>query len=196
MMKGVTLAGGGLALVNLASNDFPVPRIALVVVAFIGVVLTYYGQSVGLIIVHLRPSILDIALPMSLTVVELYIIYRPGAKAGGDFPIDWFGGLALWALLAACVVASVARRLNQENYSSALWPIVKAYRSELQGDVAAACALAVGTAVFVIVLHDRLEDGTALPYGFLAAATIVLGSGIRSQGITRRKLAEKLGMAV
>jgi len=196
VMKGVTLAGGGLALVSLANDGFSLPRVALVVVAFIGVLLTYYGQSVGLVIVHLRPSILDIALPMALTVVELYIIARPGTRSGGDLPVDWFGGLALWALLASSVVASIAQRLDRSSYSSALWPVVKDYRSELWEDVGAACALAVATIAFVAFRHDELGHATAPEYAFLVAAAILLGFGIRSQGSARRMLAERLGLPI
>lgn len=43
----------------------------------------------GLAFVRL-PIILDIALPVALTVVEFFIVYRPGTPAKRDLPLDWF----------------------------------------------------------------------------------------------------------
>jgi hypothetical protein len=195
VMKGVTLAGGGLAFVRLAGRGFPLPHVALMTVALTGVFLTYYGQSVGLIIVHLRPSILDIALPMALTVVEFFIVYRPCAPARGDLPIDWFCALALWALLAASVIASVSWRIDRSNYSSALWPIAHDYRSELCRDVGAAGALAAVTTAF-IAAHAKFTLGAPGEYVFLAVVFVVLAAGINSQGQTRRALAKRLAVPV
>jgi hypothetical protein len=196
VMKGVTLAGGGIALVNLADAGMSLSRLALVAVAFIGVLLTYYGQTAGLVIVHLRPSIMDISLPMALTVAEFYIMARPGSGLDEGLPLDWFVGLALWALLAASVVASIAGRLDRSSYSSKLWPVVEDYRSELWRDVRAACALAAGTVVFVVLRGGELDDPTALEYAFLAAVGGVLCRGIWSQGQARRMLAKRLGLPI
>lgn len=195
VMKGVSLAGVGLALVRLAGQGFPVGRMLLVLVALVGVFLTYYGQTVGLIIVNLRPSILDIALPMLLTVVELYIAYRPGIEHGDRLPVDWFGGLAVWAALAASVIASVAWRLKCSGYVSTLWPVAESYKAELWGDVKAASGLAV---VAVIFVGFRCTIGLpiAVDYGFLAFVVCVLGVGINSQGRTKTALARKLGIEV
>lgn len=194
-MKGVTLAGGGIAFVRLAGHSFPLAHVALMIVALTGVFLTYYGQSVGLVIVHLRPSILDIALPMALTVVEFFIVYRPCTPAKGDLPIDWFCALAVWALLAASVIASVSWRINRSNYSSVLWPVARNYRSELCRDVGAASALAVGAIAF-IVAHWEFALGATGEYVFLAVVFAVLVSGINSQGQARRALAKRLAIPV
>jgi len=195
VMKGVTLAGGGIAFVRLANHGFSLPHIALMAVALTGVFLTYYGQSVGLVIVHLKPSILDIALPMALTVVEFFIVYRPGAPAKGALPVDWFYALAIWALLAASVVASVANRISRFDYSSRLWPVANEYRSELWRDVGAASVLAVVTAAFAAA-HQAWALDTTWEYAFLAVALGMLFAGINSQGQTRRILAKHLALPV
>jgi hypothetical protein len=195
VMKGVSLAGAGFALVRLAGQGFPVGRVMLVLVALVGVFLTYYGQTVGLIIVSLRPSILDIALPMLLTVVELYIAYRPGMEHGDRLPADWFGGLAVWAALAASVIASVAWRLNCSGYVSNLWPIAEGYKAELWEDVKAASGLAVAAIIFVS-FRCTIGIPVAVDYGFLAFVACVLGAGINSQGRTKAALARRLGIEI
>lgn len=193
VMKGVTLAGGGVAFVKLANHGFPLPHVALMVVALTGVFLTYYGQSVGLVTVHLRPSILDIALPMGLTVVEFFIVYRPGSPPQGELPVDWFGALALWAALAAAVISSVVWRITRVNYSAELWPIVHDFRSRLVKDIGASGGLALGTAAFVVA-HRVLDFGAGEEYAFLVLAFGTLLLGINSQGRARRALARKLGI--
>lgn len=195
VMKGVSLAGAGLALVRLAGQDFPTLRIVLVVVALIGVFLTYYGQTVGLVIVHIRPSILDIALPMLLTVLELYIAYRPGIERGGSLPVDWFGGLAIWALLAASVIASIAQRLERSNYAPALWSVAEDYKAELREDIRAASGLAFVTVLFVVV-KITLGTPAVVDYIFLAGVIFVLCMGINSQGRTRLALSQKLDLEI
>jgi|GEM_PF-5169746 len=195
VMKGVTLAGAGIAFVKLAGDNFPLSHIALMAVALTGVLLTYYGQSVGLIIVHLRPSILDITLPMALTVVEFFIVYRPSEPATGDQPIDWFWAFSLWAALAAAIIASVAWRIRGSNYSPALRPIVDDYRSQLVRDVGAASALSAGSAAFILA-YGKWDLAVSGKYVFLTVAFCTLIAGINSQGKARRALARNLVVPV
>jgi hypothetical protein len=195
VMKGVTLAGAGFALVKLSGQGIPAARLTLVAIALTGVLLTYYGQTVGIIIVHLRPSGLDIGFPMLLTVAELYIVSRPGIARGGSLPVDWFCGLAAWALLAALVVVSIAWRLERSNYSSALWPIVREYKAELREDIIAASGLALLTVAFLLC-QRMIALPPAASWGFLALVLFVLGMGINSQARTRAKLSRELGIEI
>lgn len=195
VMKGVTLAGAGLALVNLSDQGVQPTRLALVAVALTGVLLTYYGQTVGFIIVHLRPSALDIAVPMLLTVAEFYVVYRPGVSGGGLMPVDWFVGLAAWALLAALVIFLVSRRLRRASYSSALWPIIEEYGRELTGDVLAASALGAMT-IGYIVGRSILGSSTPVNWAFLAVVIGMLGIGINSQRRTGLLMSRRLGVEI
>ena len=195
VMKGVTLAGAGLALVKLGGQGFPAARLTLVAVALTGVLLTYYGQTVGFIVVHLRPSGLDIAFPMLLTVAELYIAYRPGIARGGGLPTDWFEGLAAWAILAALVILSIAWRLKRSNYAPALWPVIQEYKRELREDIVAASALGTLTIAF-IVCRGAIGLPSAVDWAFLAVVLTVLGIGINSQWRTKMRLARQLGVEI
>ena len=160
-----------------------------------GVLLTYYGQTVGFIVVHLRPSGLDIAFPMLLTVAELYIAYRPGIARGGGLPTDWFEGLAAWAILAALVILSIAWRLKRSNYAPALWPVIQEYKRELREDIVAASALGTLTIAF-IVCRGAIGLPSAVDWAFLAVVLTVLGIGINSQWRTKMRLARQLGVEI
>lgn len=195
VMKGVTLAGAGLALIKLGGQGFPGARLTLVAVALTGVLLTYYGQTVGFIVVHLRPSGLDIAFPMLLTVAELYIAYRPGLARGGTLPTDWLEGLAAWAILAALVIVSIAWRLRPSNYAPSLWPVIEGYKRELREDIIAASALAVSTIAFV-VCRAAIGLPPAVDWVFLAIVLAMLGLGINSQWRTKTWLARELGVEI
>jgi hypothetical protein len=164
VMKGVTLAAAGLALLEITVQHWSTGRLALWLVAFAGAVLTYYGATAGSALLNNRPGFRDIAFPMALSLCELMLIYRPGI--GIDFhgewmPTDWFALLAAWSLLCGLVIATVARAVRASSYADTMNGSVRdPYLARLTRDR----RWATGSGCVTLLLFIGWEQGV-LPAG-------------------------------
>ena len=189
VMKGVTLAAVGLVLLQLATSSLPHMRALMLVVAFLAVIISYNGAAVGTSVVNFHPSLIDVVLPMLMTVSELVLIARLGAEAGsGELPGDWLIALGIWQLLAALIVLSVAMRIRRSEYDIDAWTYVEQYRSRLRIDCGMAMIGAVAAMTFWMVRRDALPDADAPEYAFIAFVTAWFLAALRHHGAARRSL--------
>lgn len=193
VMKGVTLAAGGLALLEITLQHWSAGRLAIWIVAFAGAILTYYGATAGSALLNARPGFRDIAFPMALSLCELMLIYRPGigVDAHGEWiPTDWFALLAAWCLLCSLVIATVGRAIRSSKYSSTLDEKVKQpYLDRLNSDRLAAFLSGVFTlALFAAWELDILHAEHAYKAGAALIVFVVIAYAVYSQGETSRQL--------
>jgi len=193
VMKGVTLAAAGLAVIRLITHRYTAERIPLLAIGMLAVVLTYNGAIIGQTIVHLRTTWLDVCLPMVLTVAEFVLIVASASGLPDEpMPTYWPLALAAWQLLAALVVTSVARRLKPKMYTTALWPAVAQYRKSQGLDAALAAATGLVTLLFWLTQRHRLPELDALGFGFLAFTVFSLVGAFVHHEQTRMRLERSL----
>jgi hypothetical protein len=189
VMKGVTLAAVGLVAVRILSHSVPPERVFLLLIALGSILVSYNGEAIGQAIIHLAPATIDVALPMALTVAELIVVILPGIKASqGPMPAEWFVALAIWNLIAAMLVTSVARRLHNKQYEPYLWPIVERYRARMQFDAKCACAVGVVVLIFLLCRHSHLPEADVWAYACLVAVAVAFTFGIKHHEETRKEL--------
>jgi hypothetical protein len=190
VMKGVTLGSVGVGLGAIVVNSVPPGRLTLFGVAFLAVVITYNGASVGQTVVHLSPSLIDVVLPMALTVAELAIVGIPGFdRSTALIPDSWLFALATWHFLAAAVVASIAYRLNASHYAPSIWRAVDRYRRRMRFDVKVATAGGIGTLAYWALREIGAVPSTAgADYVFLGLVIWSFSGALNHHGATRREL--------
>jgi hypothetical protein len=197
VMKGVTLGVAGLAFLNIALPTWSTSRFVMWLVAFVGAVLTYYGVTVGAVLINVRPSLPAIALPMLLSVAERVLIYRPGLEVDhGGMPNDWFAALAAWEILAATVIISVSSRLKSGAYDDALRKTIADNRRRLRVDWC--MALSSGSVTLIVSLlwaTDTWPASSIVKYAFLALTVLTLFGGINSQAKASAEIAKNLERA-
>jgi hypothetical protein len=193
VMKGVTLAAAGLALIRLLEEPYPDQRGLLLAVGLLAIVVTYNGAVVGQVVVHLDTSPIDVILPMALTIAEFGLIGLAAINPkAGPMPEEWFLALGAWQLLAALVVLFVALRLDASLYAPTLWPAVNAYRQRLYKDVAAAGLSGLLTLGFWWFRRDSLPLAGTLEYVFIALILATLVGALAHHESTRRQLKRNL----
>ncbi len=192
VMKGVTLAAAGLTLIRL-TGGYPWQRLPLFAVGLLAIAITYNGALVGQTVVHLRTNLVDVLLPMALTVAEFVVIGMAGAKPkAAAVPEYWFLALGSWQVLAACVVTSVASRLREDMYSPTLWPTVRKYRRRQWIDACGAGASgAITLLVWLIFENDLTKGGTAALLLLLFTFVTLVGA-MANHEQTRKELAANL----
>ncbi len=190
VMKGVTLGSIGIGLGAFIVNSVPAGRLALFAIAFLAVVISYNGASVGQTVVHLPPSLLDVVLPMALTVAELAIIGIPGLDPSPSLiPDIWLFAFATWHFLAAAVVFSIAYRLDAAHYAPSIWPAVERYCDRMYFDAKAATAGGIGTVAYWVLRETGVVPATdASGYVFLALIACSFVAALNHHGVTRREL--------
>jgi hypothetical protein len=194
VMKGVTLAAAGLAVIRLITHGYTAERIPLLAIGMVAVILTYNGAVIGQTIVHLRTSWVDVSLPMALTVAEfVLIVASTSGKRDEPMPTYWPLALAAWQLLAALVVASVAKRLQPTLYTTTLWPAVAEYRKSQWLDAAMAAVTGLLTLVFWVVQRHELPHLDALSFVFLGFTGLSLIGAFVHHEQTRTQLERSLG---
>lgn len=193
VMKGVTLAAVGLAVIRLVTHQYTAERIPLLAIGMAAVVLTYNGAIIGQTIVHLRTTWLDVCLPMVLTVAEFVLIIASTSGLPDEpMPTYWPLALAAWQLLAALVVASVAMRLRSRMYTTALWPAVAEYRKSQWLDATLAAGTGLLTLLFWLTQRHRLPELDAIGFGFLAFTGLSLVGAFVHHEQTRMRLERSL----
>jgi len=192
-MKGVTLATLGAGAISTLLGEVPPERGVLLLVAFLAVVITYSGATIGQTIVHFHPSAIDIALPMALTVAELAVVGLPGFdRSPAQIPETWILTLGIWQILAALVVLSVAHRLRPGLYEPGAWRAVSRYRERQYSDVRAAGIGGMATLAYWGVTHTALNATSASDWICVLGVATLLLAGIHNHGITRRELKSTL----
>jgi hypothetical protein len=190
VMKGVTLAAGGLSLLEITIAHPSTGRALIWAVALVGAVLSYYGASAGAALLNWRPELPDILLPMLLSVAELMLIYRPGIDGGpsGEWiPTDWFAILAAWSALCSLVIWRVSRGLltgmQHAAYQPPLYDVIKNYRTALKEDCLGAFGVALlSLGTFVALRLDPKAGHDHLLKAAVACAVIAaLAHGLNSQ---------------
>jgi hypothetical protein len=193
VMKGVTLATLGAGAVSTLLGEVPPERGALLLVAFLAVVITYSGATIGQTIVHLHPSAIDVALPMALTLAELVVVGLPGFdRSPAQIPEAWIPTLGLWQILAASVVLSIAHRLQPGLYEPAAWRAVTRYRKRQYSDVKAAGIGGIATLAYWGVTRTVLNATSASDWICVSAIAVLLLAGLHNHGVTRRELKNTL----
>lgn len=190
VMKGTTLAVAGLALLKLLVEEPSLQRVLLLAVALTAALLGYYAATVGGPVVNFRPSVLDIALPMALTLAELVLIGRTSEKpiVDGAMPADWLLVLCAWQVLAGFMVGSVAFRLKGLAYAPELQMMAARYRRRQFTDFALATAQAALTFCFWLLRHDVLPTMRWPEYAFIVVTLLMFSMAIRHQGATSREI--------
>lgn len=193
VMKGVTLATLGAGAASTLLGEVPPERGVLLIVAFLAVVITYSGATIGQTIVHIHPSVIDIGLPMALTVAELAVVGLPGFdRSPAQIPAAWILTLGIWQVLAASVVLSVAHRLQPTLYEPGVWQAVDRYRKRQYCDVKAAGIGGVTTLLYWGATHTVVNATSTSDWICVAAITASILAGIHNHGITRRELKDTL----
>lgn len=196
VMKGVTLAAAGLTVIRL-TEGYPWQRLPLFVIGLLAIAITYNGALIGQTVVHLRTSLVDVLLPMALTVAEFVVIGMAGAQPkAAAIPEYWFPALGIWQVLAACVVASVACRLREDMYSPVLWPTVREYRSRQWVDVCGAGGSGAITLTVWLVFGNELAEGGTAALLLLLFTFITLFGAMANHEQTRRQLEASLRESV
>ncbi|HEU4599451.1 MAG TPA: hypothetical protein VFS26_06865 [Solirubrobacterales bacterium] len=196
VMKGVTLAAAGLALVSVLVEHLPFARGMLLLVAFLAVIISYNGATVGQTVVHLHPSMLDVILPMALTIAELVVVTLPGFDHSTQaVPSAWLLALGIWEVMAGTVVFSILARLEPLLYQDEIWPTVSRYRTRLKFDWKCATGGGAGAIVYWIasrVAFPAWSGWDYLDYVFLAAVLGFFVGALAHHGETRRELVTTL----
>lgn len=196
VMKGATLAAAGVAMVSVLVEHLPFERALLLMVAFLAVIISYNGATVGQTIVHLHPSALDVILPMALTIAELIVVSLPGFdKSPHSLPSDWLPALAVWQIMAGLVILSIIARLEPAFYQDQLLTAVSDYRERLEFDWK--CATGGGLVVIAYWLLSRVffEAWTIwgyVDYVLLGVILVFFSAAIAHHGETRRELVTTL----
>jgi hypothetical protein len=189
VMKGVTLAAAGLALVRLQTNGYTAERIPLLIVGLLAIIVTYNGALIGQTIVHLRTSWVDVTLPMVLTVAEFVLIgFAVTGRPKEPMPESWLIALAAWEILAALVVCFVARRLKPSRYTTLIWPTVRQYRASQWVDACAAGVTGIATLGFWGARSTRFFEGSLADHIFVALTIVSLVGALIHHEQTRRQL--------
>jgi hypothetical protein len=196
VMKGATLAAAGVAMVSVLVEQLPFERAVLLVVAFLAVIISYNGATVGQTIVHLHPSALDVILPMALTIAELIVVSLPGFdKSPHSLPSGWLPALGIWQVMAGLVILSIIARLEPAFYQDQLWPAVNGYKERLAFDWK--CATGGGVVVIAYWLLSRVLFGawsgwSYIDYVLLGLVLAFFSGAIAHHGETRRELVTAL----
>jgi hypothetical protein len=197
VMKGVTLAAGGLALLEITLQHWSTGRLAIWVLALAGAILTYYGATAGSALLNARPGFGDIAFPMALSLSELMLIYRPGTAVDSHaewMPTDWFALLGAWCLLCSLVILTVSRAIELSKYTLTLEEQVKRpYLDRLKKDRLASFFCGVATlALFTAWELQILPTEHIYKAAVVLIVFVVIAYALYNQGETSRRIEDSV----
>jgi hypothetical protein len=196
MVVNVALAVAGLAaasLLNLppAYHGYALLLWLMFVASLLAIAVAYAGTVTGAPVLPPKlPSMPDLILPLALALSELFLL---GVLAhqfvSFDSPrsvvIGWSVGLAIFAVLAAASVARAEYLVRKSEYGHDIADVVRAYRSNLRTDVAA--ALLVGVVAVLSAVYHWLGSGKPswLSYLFVALVAAAFLGGFYSHAKSR-----------
>lgn len=193
--KGVALAAIGVSAAELYEKGLPPSRCVLLATAFLAIVITYNGASVGRTIVHVHPALVDTVVPMGIAVNEIIVVRLPAVVEAGQVPLLWLIALAVWHAMAGVMIFSILYRIRSPYYEARLWPLVARYRERMLTDLWAATG--GGLLILIYIASSELAypgwDGwDHLDLGFAVVIGLLLCKGMSHQEETRKEMIKGL----
>lgn len=189
VMKGATVAAAGLVIVQAGFHHGG--RYLYWLDSFLGLVLTYYGTSVGTLVVPLKLRILDTVLPFTLAVAEIVWFLSLGAGHSNGPPRTWFVAYAIWAFVASATVWNVMTHehpAHADPLDRELQDCLKSHLMQLRRDRLAAAANGVVGLLLAVLLYPVISSSRVVAVAVALLIAVALGRAIWEQQKERDRI--------
>jgi hypothetical protein len=189
VMKGATVAAAGLVIVQAGFHHGG--RYLYWLDSFLGLVLTYYGTSVGTLVIPLKLRLLDTVLPFALAVAEIVWFLTLGTGHSNGPPRAWFVAYAVWAFLASATIWNVithGHTAHADPLDNKLQDCLARHLRQLRRDRLASAANGLVGVLAAGLLYPVINSSRFVAVAVALLLAVALARGIWEQQKERNRI--------